>query len=191
MIQEDKININSANINRWMIYLEEAKDLNAFVKNNFGKEEISGMSIAPIIKDFHKENELIEKAINEYNKRNPMPFEQDAYYATEYESDYGGRPHKPSDNGDRYYEVIHILKGSKRGKKRAMTIERFKFNKYGSNEYISIQASGPSFSTEELDYPMNNYVDLFYTGHLVKVSEIVWEKCKRIYESVADETLSF
>ena len=36
MIQESNININSANIKQWMIYLEEAKDLNAFVKENFG-----------------------------------------------------------------------------------------------------------------------------------------------------------
>ena len=191
MIQEDNININSANIKQWMIYLEEAKELNAFVKENFGKEEISGMSIAPIIKDLHKENEIIEKAINAYKNRNQNPFELDAYYATEYDTDFTGRPHKPGEDGCVYYEVIHVLKGSKRGKKHAMCIERFKYKKSSDSENIYIEASGPSFGTEELDYPMSTYTDLFYAERLVKVSEITWEHCKRIYEGVANEKITF
>ena len=188
MIRESDINITSANIKRWQTYLEEAKDLNAFVKSNFGKEEIAGMSIAPIIKQLHRENEIIERAVNAYKNRNGQPFEIGAYYATEYDSEFGGRPTRPADNGQRYYEVIHILKGSSRGKKCALTIERFKYHKYAGGSVI-IDANGPSFGTDALDWPMNTYTDLFHTGRLVKVSDITWEQCCRIYDSIAGETI--
>jgi hypothetical protein len=72
-----------------------------------------------------------------------------------------------------------------------MCIERFKYKKSSDSENIYIEASGPSFGTEELDYPMSTYTDLFYAERLVKVSEITWEHCKRIYESVANEKITF
>ena len=184
MIQENSISINSKNVNRWMTYLEEAKDLNAYIKANFGKEEISGMSIAPIIKDLHRENEIIEKAIAEFKKRNCDVFENGAYYITEYDTEWT-HPRKCED-GEKYVEVIHILKGSKKGNGRRKTIERFRYKKY-YNGHLMIEADGPSFGTKELDWPMNNYIDLFYTGRMTKSSEVTWEKCKRVYESVSDE----
>jgi hypothetical protein len=189
MIQESDIKINSGNVQRWITYLEEAKDLNAFVKANFGKEEISGMSIAPIIKDLHKENQIIEKAIAEYKKRSGSVFEDGEYYITEYDSEWS-KPYKHDGEGEVYIEVIHVLKGSKRGSNRRKTIERFRYHKYSSG-HVTIDADGPSFNTELRDQSMNTYIDLFYTGHMTKSSEIMWEKCKRIYESVAHESFDF
>ena len=181
MIQENDIQINDGNIRWWAIYLEEAKELNAFVKGNFGKEEIAGMSIAPIIKDLHKENAIIEKAIADYKKRNRDVFEQDAYYITMYDCEWGS-PKKYDGKDETYFEVIHILKGG--SKPANKQVERFRYRKYRSG-HITIDADGPSFGNEPLDCSMNNYIDLFYTGRLEETSEIMWSRCKRIHNVIS------
>ena len=179
MIQKSDLKITATNVSWWLKYLQQAKELNSFVKSNFGKEEISGMSIAPIIKDLHKENEVIEQAIADFRKRKNDVLLPDHYYM--YENIYinYGSPKKCKDS-EKLFEIIHVIKGSPKSSKRLL-IERFIYHKYDSG-HISLEAKGDSFGTKNVDSPTNEYLDLFYLGELKEVDKQKWDNCIDIYK---------
>ena len=62
MIQEGNININSANIKQWMIYLEEAERIECFRQRELRKRGNLWHEYCSNHQGLHKENEIIEKA---------------------------------------------------------------------------------------------------------------------------------
>jgi len=62
--------IRTDNIRAVGEYVKAAKELNAFIKQNFSKKEQSELCISPIIENLHIENDKVQKDINTYNKTN-------------------------------------------------------------------------------------------------------------------------
>ena len=114
------------------------------------------------------------------------------HYATEYDTDFTGRPHKPGEDGCVYYEVIHVLKRKQERARSTLCVSSvFKYKKSAIVRISTLKRPDRHSGTEELDYPMSTYTDLFYAERLVKVSEITWEHCKRIYEPLQMKKITF
>jgi len=166
MITADKIILDQNNIKAFNNYIEWSTQLNRYIKDCFGKKVRTNMlCISPILEDLHKENDIISGRIAEYCRRNSKVLGVGKYYKLKSLDKYRDK-----------CELIHII--SKVSDKH-FNIEQLEV--YKSNGYFNVKGR-----LVETNNPMNKtsilqYVDYFYNGLLVEVSEDEWNRYKELY----------
>lgn len=178
--QANDIVVDSSNIQALVDYVAKAKELNAFVKQNFSKktrENDSVMGVAPFIDDFHKEIAVLEKKIAEYKKRSHDCIVEGEYYLYLPEEYPRDRHNKRS--------YVHVLHKSPDGKR--LTLEEVNITCYTPNN-MWVEALLKEDKNHRTNVSSTPYIDAYYAGRLTKINRDEWTTKKL---QVREEALGY
>ena len=161
-MEAEKIQVTANNVRQLKEYVDAMRELNKFVKENFGKktrENTAVLSISPIISDIHKELDILTKKITEWEKRNHSVLKDGAFYRM-----------KQRFGSDEFY---HILKKHNDGKR--LNVEKIEANAYGAygthlNAYLQ------SNNRAQTGISSTQLLDAYYGGKLEEISEDEWNQ---------------
>lgn len=168
----ENIQVTESNVRHLKEYVDAMREVNRFVKENFGKktrENTAVLSISPIIGDIHKELDILTKKITEWEKRNHSVLKDGGYYRM-----------RKKIGSDEFY---HIVKKHSDGKR--LNVEMIEANAYTNySTHITVHLQEQNKAQNGIS--ATPLLDAYYGGTLEEIPEEQWNSLVEVYRHSYD-----